>query len=93
MLTVKGTACSMAEEVAHEERERRCERLIRLHGSGRRVVQVMGTGAHHQNGLVERANQTMDKAIRAMLIGAGLSVKFWPYAFRHFLGIKNSALP
>ena len=36
----------------------------------------------------------MDKAIRAMLIGAGLPVKFWPYAFRHFLlRIKNSALP
>jgi len=56
-------------------------------------IRVTGTGAHHQNGLVERANQTMDKAIRAMLIGAGLPVKFWPYAFRHFLCIKNSALP
>jgi len=56
-------------------------------------IQVTGMGAHHQNGLVERANQTMDKAIRAMLIGAGLPVMFWPYAFRHFLHIKNSALP
>jgi len=56
-------------------------------------MRVTGTGAHHQNGLVERANQIMDKAIRAMLIGAGLPVKFWPYAFRHFLRIKNSALP
>jgi len=56
-------------------------------------IRVTGTGAHHQNGLVERANQTMDKAIRAMLIGAGLPVKFWPHAFRHFLCIKNSALP
>jgi len=28
-----------------------------------------------------------------MLIGAGLTVKFWPYAFRHFLRIKNLALP
>ena len=35
----------------------------------------------------------MDKAIRAMLIGAGPPVKFWPYAFRHFLRIKNLALP
>jgi len=56
-------------------------------------IRVTGTGAHLQNGLVERANQTMDKAIRAMLIGAGLPLKFWPYAFRHFLHIKNSALP
>jgi len=44
-------------------------------------IRVTGTGAHHQNGLVECANQTMHKAIRVMLIGAGLPVKFWPYAF------------
>jgi len=35
----------------------------------------------------------MDKAIRATLIGAGLPVKFWPHAFRHFLRIKNLAPP
>jgi len=35
-------------------------------------IRVTGTGAHHQNGLVERAKQTMDKVIRTMLIGAGL---------------------
>jgi len=56
-------------------------------------IRVTGMGAHHQNWLVERGNQTMDKAIRAMLIGAGLPVKFWSYAFRHFLRIKNLALP
>ena len=56
-------------------------------------IRPTGTAAHHQNGLVERANQTVDKAIRAMLFGAGLEVKFWPYAFYHFLMIKNAALP
>jgi len=40
MSTVKGATYSMAEEVAHEERERRCERSMRLHGSGRRVIQI-----------------------------------------------------
>jgi len=56
-------------------------------------IRVTGMGAHHQNGLVECGNQTMDEAIRAMLIGAGLPVKFWSYALRHFLCIMNSALP
>ena len=56
-------------------------------------TRVVGTGAHRQNGMVERANQTIDKAIRAMLTGTGLLVKFWPHACGHFLGIKNSALP
>jgi len=49
------------------------------------VMRVTCTGAHHQNGLVERGNQMMDKVIRAMLISAGLPVKFWPYVFRHLL--------
>jgi len=110
MSTVEGATYSLAEEVAHEERERRCERLVFFMDQGGELyrskairdlfekefgykIRVMGTGAHHQNGLVERANQTMDKAIRAMLIGAGLPVKFWHYVFRHFLRIKNSALP
>jgi len=56
-------------------------------------IRLTGTAAHHQNGLIERANQTVDKAIRAMLYGASLEVKFWPYAFHHFLMIKNAALP
>ena len=56
-------------------------------------IRPTGMAAHHQNGLVERANQSVDKAIRAMLIGAGLEIKFWPYAFYHFIRIKNSALP
>jgi len=40
MSTVEGATYCMAEEVAHEERKRQCERLIRLHGSGRRVMQI-----------------------------------------------------
>ena len=56
-------------------------------------IRVTGTAAHHQNGLVERSNQIVDRAIRAMLIGAGLEIKFWPYAFYHFLRLKNSVLP
>jgi len=50
-------------------------------------IRVTGTGAHHRNGLVKRGDQTMDKTIRALLIGAGLPVKFWPYVFKHFLRI------
>jgi len=38
--TSEGTACGVAEEVAHEEREGRRERSMRLHGSGRRVAHV-----------------------------------------------------
>jgi len=40
MLTVECATYGLAEEVAHEERERRCERSVRLHGSGRRIIQI-----------------------------------------------------
>jgi len=39
---------------------------------------------------VERGHLTVANAIRAMLVGANLDVKFWPYAFHHWLRIDNS---
>jgi len=38
----KAPPTAWLKEVAHKECERRCERLMHLHGSGRRVVQVQG---------------------------------------------------
>ena len=57
------------------------------------TIHVTGAEAHHQNGLVERANMTVDNAIRSMLFGAGLPIRFWPFAFYYYLRIKNAALP
>ena len=51
------------------------------------------TEAHHANGVIERANRTVDAGIRNLLHGANLPVRFWPYAFHFFLHIKNAALP
>jgi hypothetical protein len=52
-----------------------------------------GTAAHHQNGLVKRANQSVCHGIKQLLLGSGLAIKFWPFALHFFLRIKNSALP
>jgi hypothetical protein len=49
-----------------------------------------GAEASNQNGPVERAHLNVANAIRAMLHGAALPAKFWPYAFHHFLRIKNA---
>ena len=57
------------------------------------TIHVTGAEAHHKNGLVEWSNYTVDNAIRALLIGAELPIKFWPFAFYYFLRIKNAALP
>ena len=56
-------------------------------------IRVTGADASNQNGPVERAHLTVANAVCSLLIGANLSPKFWPYAFHHYLRIKNAALP
>ena len=41
---------------------------------------------------MERAHHTVSQGIKALLIGAGLDVKFWPYTIMYMLRICN-ALP
>ncbi|KAG7359997.1 reverse transcriptase RNA-dependent DNA polymerase [Nitzschia inconspicua] len=54
------------------------------------AVRPTGADASNQNGPVERAHLTVANALRAMLLGAGLDPRFWPYAFHHFLRITNA---
>lgn len=49
-----------------------------------------GADASNQNGSVERGHLTVANAVRALLVGANLPIKFWPYAFHHWLRIDNS---
>ena len=43
-----------------------------------------------QNGPVERGHRTLANTIRALLLGAGLNIKFWPYAFYHAMQMSNA---
>jgi deoxyuridine 5'-triphosphate nucleotidohydrolase len=49
------------------------------------------TGAHSsaQNGLAEKPNQDLATMMRSMLYGAGLGSKYWSYALRHAVFLKN----
>ena len=53
---------------------------------------VLPTGgyASWQNGPVERAHRTISDSIKALLIGAGLDSRFWPYAFYHSIRLRNA---
>jgi hypothetical protein len=53
-------------------------------------VRPTGADASNQNGPVERAHLTVANFLRAMLLGADLDARFWPYAFHHYLKIMNS---
>ena len=53
----------------------------------------IGTEAHHENGFIERSVFAVDVPISAMLLGSGLPMAAWPFAFYQFLRIKNAVLP
>ena len=53
-------------------------------------IHPTGTDSSHQNGPVERAHRVIGDHVRALLIGAQLDVKFWPYAFFRHLRINNA---
>jgi hypothetical protein len=54
------------------------------------VIEPTGADASNQNAPVERPHQTIGNALRTMLHGAQLPNCFWPYAFDHYLRIKNT---
>jgi histone deacetylase 1/2 len=53
-------------------------------------IRPTGADSSNQNGPVERAHLNVGNAIRAMLHGANLPIKFWPYAFHHYIRLKNA---
>ena len=54
------------------------------------TVLCTGGYASWQNGPVERAHRMVADAIKALLLGSSLDIKFWPYAFYHVLRIRNA---
>ena len=51
-----------------------------------------GADSSSQNGPVKRAHCTVSNGIKSCLIGTGLPIAYWPFAFLHVLRIIN-ALP
>ena len=50
----------------------------------------MGYDALFQNGPVEQAHCYISDDICALLFEENLNIKFWPFAFHHYLCLKNS---
>ena len=53
-------------------------------------VHPTGTDSSHQNGPVKQAHCVIGDHVLALLIGASLDIKFWPYAFFHHLHVQNA---
>ena len=60
------------------------------------LLQSCGYTLHHivsytssPNGPVEQAHRTLARSFRAMIPGANLGIKFWPYAFYRAIRLSN----
>jgi hypothetical protein len=70
----------------------RCTAVVDLFSNAGYKVETTAPDSSHQNGPGERPHQTIADAMRTMLAGANLPMKFWPYAFHHFLRISNTTV-
>ena len=52
-------------------------------------VEPAPPNSSNSNGPGERPHRTIGDALRAMLAGAKLAYKFWPYAFYHYIRLYN----
>ena len=64
--------------------------IVNVFTQHRYEVHPTGTDSSHQIGPVERAHRVIGDHVRALLIGADLHIRFWPYAFFHHLCIQNA---
>ena len=55
------------------------------------TIHPTGADTSRQNA-VERHQRTIANGIRSLLIGSGLPAKFWPYAFHHYVHLKNAII-
>lgn len=64
-------------------------RVVELFEKAGYRVEPTAPMASHSNAPAERPHQTIGDALRAMLAGADLQSRFWPYAFHHHLRLYN----
>ena len=53
------------------------------------TLEVTGADSSAQNGLAEKPNQDIAQIMRSLLFSSGLNSKFWSYALRHSVYLKN----
>jgi len=67
----------------------RCAEVVTLFQNARYAIEPTAPDLLHQNGPGEHPHWSIAESLRAILGGAGLYPKFWPYAFEHYLRLYN----
>ena len=66
-----------------------CPDVVKLFEDAGYSVEDTANQSSHMNGSGERPHRTIGDAVRAMLTGAGLEYKYWPYALQHYTRLYN----
>ncbi len=66
-----------------------CTDVVKLFQQAGYAVKPTAPDSLHQNGPGERPHRSIAEGLQAMLGGAALEPKFWPYAFEHYLCLYN----
>jgi len=62
-----------------------CAEIVTLFKNAGYAIEPTAPDLSHQNGPGEQPHQSIVESLCAMLGGTGLDLKFWPYAFEHYL--------
>ena len=67
----------------------KCKRFCKAVAKCGYTVEPTGSDDSSQNGVAERPNKTYGSMMRAILSNSGLDSRFWSFALRHSVYVKN----
>jgi dUTP pyrophosphatase len=86
---VKSTQCTITSDLGGELANSKSFRNLLLEKDIGYTLRSTGAYSSAQNGLAEKPNQDLARMMRGLLYGAGLGSKYWSYALRHAVYLKN----
>lgn len=86
---VKSQYCTITTDLGGEVAKSKSFRNLLLEKDIGYTLRTTGAYSSAQNGLAEKPHQDLGRMTRSLLYSAGLSSKYWSYALRHAVYLKN----
>ena len=86
---VKSTQCTVTTDLGGELAKSKSFRNLLVESNVGYTLRSTGAYSSAQNGMAEKPNQDLARMMRSLLYGAGLGSKYWSYALRHAVYLKN----
>jgi dUTP pyrophosphatase len=86
---VKSAHCTVTTDLGGELAKSKSFQNLLLETNVGYTLRSTGAYSSAQNGMAEKPNQDLARMMRSLLYGAGLGSKYWSYALRHSVYLKN----